>query len=350
MRPEKALAILEGKVPHKEIHEDHADDKERVFKEDAAADAREPVRKSFDFVKVFLGISILTGLAGGYLWSMVRISDQSYKSGLNDGAASAAGKAAADDQINEKFKQIDDLKQDLAQARRELAGVNQKKEQLEDALKESRKPKGIVRPKAVPQAIPVYDQTVQAYLARGIAYEGQGNYTKALADFNRTVKIDHNCASCFYRRGDIYYLKGNRSHAFANWNKALRLDSQNPASGITYYSKVRPDRAIADNTKVIRVYPRYPLAYYTRATAYAAKGRHDKAIADFSKAIELDPKYVEAYSNRAVSYFLRQDYGRALDDAQIVRQSGGRINPDFLTSLQTASGKDNQDWKKISSY
>lgn len=196
------------------------------------------------------------------------------------------------------------------------------------------------------EAIADYNKTIQlapgliqAYTARGSAYQAKGEFDAAMSDFDKAIKINPSDPFGYYRKGDIYFLQGNVSRAEKNWNRAIRLDSQNAFSKITYYYKGNHDEVIADNTKVIDVYPDYVLAYYMRGAAYGAKGNHDRAIEDLSKAIALNPQYIDAYNNRAIAYFFNRDYAKAQADVNKIKELGGEVNRDFLNSLVIAVAK-----------
>jgi tetratricopeptide (TPR) repeat protein len=51
------------------------------------------------------------------------------------------------------------------------------------------------------------------------------------------------------------------------------------------------DRAIADASETIRLFPRYALAYGTRGEAYRMKGDFDRAVANLTEALRLTPGY-----------------------------------------------------------
>jgi len=84
--------------------------------------------------------------------------------------------------------------------------------------------------------------------------------------------------------------------------------------GISYAIKGDFDRAIADYDKAIKLNPKDADVYYNRGNAYQRKGQHDRAIADYDKAIKLNPKYAEAHSNRGISYRKKDQYDRAIAD------------------------------------
>ncbi|MGN5502185.1 tetratricopeptide repeat protein, partial [Campylobacter coli] len=72
-----------------------------------------------------------------------------------------------------------------------------------------------------------------------------------------------------------------------------------------------------DYDRVIALYPKYAVAYYTRSLVYRTKGDLDRAIADCSAAIALDPNYTDAYNSRAVAYLTKGDFRRAIADLSL---------------------------------
>jgi CHAT domain-containing protein len=69
--------------------------------------------------------------------------------------------------------------------------------------------------------------------------------------------------------------------------------------GLSWFEAGQYDRAIADYNESIRLDPASASSFNNRGSAWYAKGKADRALADFEKAIELDPAYVRAYNNRA---------------------------------------------------
>ena len=59
--------------------------------------------------------------------------------------------------------------------------------------------------------------------------------------------------------------------------------------------------AIQDYSKAIKLDPAYPLAYVNRGLAKDVLGDYTGAIQDCSKAIELNPDHVRAYFNRGLA-------------------------------------------------
>ena len=84
--------------------------------------------------------------------------------------------------------------------------------------------------------------------------------------------------------------------------------------GIAYDDEGDYDRAIADFSKAIALRPDYAEAYNNRGTAYHRKANEAQAISDFSRAIQLKPTYARAYYNRAVTRHITGDKDGAKSD------------------------------------
>ena len=73
-------------------------------------------------------------------------------------------------------------------------------------------------------------------------------------------------------------------------------------------------RAIAEFDLAIGISPANADAWYHRALAWGHMGDHDRAVIDFSRAIALNPDYADAYNCRGYARFCLGEYGPALDD------------------------------------
>ncbi|WP_407900291.1 tetratricopeptide repeat protein, partial [Scytonema sp. NUACC26] len=62
-------------------------------------------------------------------------------------------------------------------------------------------------------------------------------------------------------------------------------------AGLVYYEQRNYDRAIARYNRAIRLNPNYVEAYYKRGNAYSNLKDYDRAIADYNQALKLYPNY-----------------------------------------------------------
>jgi tetratricopeptide (TPR) repeat protein len=141
---------------------------------------------------------------------------------------------------------------------------------------------------------------------RGIGYFDQGEFDRAIADYNRALTLNPKSAAASNNRGNAYSAKHDYDRAIADYNEAIMLDPKYAAPyngrGNVYNDKRDYDRAIADYNQAITLDPKYVMAFNGRGLAYAHKGELDHAIADYNQAITLDPKYLIAVYNRGLAY------------------------------------------------
>lgn len=94
-------------------------------------------------------------------------------------------------------------------------------------------------------------------------------------------------------RGHLYVDNGQFDRAIADYDKTIKLEPKDlfhySSRGRAYVKKGQFDRAIADYDTTIKLNPKYAWTYGDRGVAYEKLGQRDKAITDFRKALELRP-------------------------------------------------------------
>jgi len=129
-----------------------------------------------------------------------------------------------------------------------------------------------------------------------------------------------NLSIIHYKRGRAYNNKKQYDRAIADYDKAIKLNPKFASAyngrGVTYDDKGQYDRAIAEYTHAIKLNPQYIKAYNNRAWAYFKWGKAAKGLPDANKAIELDPKYAYAYGTRGHIYEALDRKDEAIADLQ----------------------------------
>jgi tetratricopeptide (TPR) repeat protein len=67
------------------------------------------------------------------------------------------------------------------------------------------------------------------YNNRGNVYAMQGDYDRAIADYDEAIRLDPALASAWHNRGNAYARKGDADRAIADYNEAIRLISASTA-------------------------------------------------------------------------------------------------------------------------
>lgn len=116
-------------------------------------------------------------------------------------------------------------------------------------------------PTPVPVATPVPAPTppdFSFYQTRADINLGKGEYTLALADYDRAVELKADDAIAFLNRGKTHYNLKAFDKAGSDYDKAIELD------------------------------PKDSKAYYNRGVLFERMGSIEKAVADYQKAVDLD--------------------------------------------------------------
>jgi tetratricopeptide (TPR) repeat protein len=141
-----------------------------------------------------------------------------------------------------------------------------------------------------------------SYNNRGTAHDAQGEFDKAILDFNDAIRLNGRFALAMTNRGESYRKKGDYSKAIADSSEALRLDPKSLLAylhrGDAYSDNVDFDNAIADYTEILEN-SSASYAYHRRGSAYCAKQDFERAIADYAESLRSDPRYAPAHNSYA---------------------------------------------------
>ena len=71
---------------------------------------------------------------------------------------------------------------------------------------------------------------LKALLARGAAYQRQGDIDRAIADYDVALRLDPKLADIFNTRGELHRSRADRPRALADFAAALKIDPQHAAA------------------------------------------------------------------------------------------------------------------------
>ncbi len=175
------------------------------------------------------------------------------------------------------------------------------------------------------RAIADFDRVIElkpdyadGFYNRAIAWSARGDAERAIADYSAAIRLQPDHARAYNNRGDLLDKTGEFERAIADYGKAIRLKPDYvPAfynRGNAWLHKRDLDHAIADYGSAIRIDPGFADAFVARGIAWSGKGDPDRAIADFDKAIRLDPDRALAFNGRGNAWRLKGDLARAIAD------------------------------------
>lgn len=138
--------------------------------------------------------------------------------------------------------------------------------------------------------------------------------------------------SFYAKRAEGNAGKGEFTLALADFDKAAEMRSDEPAvfagRAKTHFNLKSYDKALTDWDRVVELLPKDAGTYYLRGVTYERAGKTDKALADYKKAVELDPKN----ENAAASVKrINDDLAKAAAEAEKARIASIKpVRPEFL--------------------
>lgn len=113
-------------------------------------------------------------------------------------------------------------------------------------------------------------------------------------------------AAALYENGDKYYDDGNYTRAINEYDKAIRMDPENHeylnSRGVAYYDQGKYYYAISDFINAIRCKSNFALAYYNLAYSKYNLDDNRAALKDVETSILYDPEYCGAYNLMGLIY------------------------------------------------
>ena len=121
------------------------------------------------------------------------------------------------------------------------------------------------------------------------------DFGKAIAEFNRAIRLEPGYAEAYRARGYTYFYAGKNARAIEDYSQAIRLDLKTTLHGPSPYLlrgfswvyERKYEKAIEDYNRIIDLEPENAVAWYNRGLAYKALGKEARARADMDNGREL---------------------------------------------------------------
>jgi tetratricopeptide (TPR) repeat protein len=132
--------------------------------------------------------------------------------------------------------------------------------------------------------------------------QAEDYYRLALEHYNKALEADSRYAQAYLNRGVLYAYQGQFDKAIADFDSAIRLRPWESRPyynrGTAYMSLGRYEEALSDMDATIKRNPNYAMGYVGRAKVLAWMGRLDEAIADCERALRVMPQMSFAQDTR----------------------------------------------------
>ena len=152
----------------------------------------------------------------------------------------------------------------------------------------------------------------------GITYTRQHRYEEALAAFDRALAISDKWEEVWNNRGDVFRHRGEFAAALADYDRALSINPQMYQTlsnrGVVLAHLGRDEESLADFQRSLEIAPGFIEAHQNRGNLLGRMRRYEEAIADFTVVIRSNPRIPQIYNNRGNAYRRLKQYDLALAD------------------------------------
>lgn len=171
------------------------------------------------------------------------------------------------------------------------------------------------------------------YFNRGWAYRNNGQFRKALQDFNRAISLNSGHADSYYSRSVVHYDLGDPRQSLKDLD---HYHSRHKRKTIAQYKRGlmlrrlnETERAITELERAARMSPEYDKIKILLAILRSDQGDHQAALAILNEIIKRNPKNANAYYARSLVLF-RLD---RLTGAKEAALEALRLKKNYLAAL-----------------
>ena len=188
----------------------------------------------------------------------------------------------------------------------------------------------------------------------GMSYFGQGEYDKAIIEFEKSIELDANHTDSYYYLGQCYLQKASIEYNKKNMLKFYsfcRKSYEISEKVIPQYEKI-----IKDNPEDLNSYLRLGYVYEIRSMV-PLNNEYDKALEYYLKALALDlvlekkNTNIYLYLNTRVGiiYFQKKDYLQAIEYLEKAAERSPR-NAEVIYYLGLSYAKIGEKEKALTSF
>jgi serine/threonine protein kinase len=174
--------------------------------------------------------------------------------------------------------------------------------------------------------LPLQGDDYKAYIDRANAYGKQGDFQRALADYETSLTLWADNPDVYVYRGIMFGAMGRQDAAITDFDRAIQLRPDDAVAycnrGVAYKQWGDFPKALLDLDSAIQLKPGFSEAFSNKGHVHIELGQFDEAIAACDRAIMLKQDNALAYVNRGIAYRKIGDYSRADSDLARARQLG----------------------------
>ena len=137
------------------------------------------------------------------------------------------------------------------------------------------------------------------YYFRGLSRFQRENYSSALADFNKSIRLNPKDIDSYYYRGCTKIFLKDTLTTISDFDVVLECDESNMGAlinrGLAKQAKKDYFGALSDFSKSIKLYPNSTETYFARGKLQLSVNKYTEAKNDFIQAIIIKPRNIEFY-------------------------------------------------------
>jgi tetratricopeptide (TPR) repeat protein len=138
-------------------------------------------------------------------------------------------------------------------------------------------------------------ELIESWFNLGLKQVSAGEYTEAIASWDRALKINANLPEAWHNRGSALGRLGNYEAAIKSFQSALAIDPNNYQAwndrAHALYQLENWTGAIESWSQAIKIMPGNHLFWYNRGCALEQIAKWSEAIASYEKALEIKPDF-----------------------------------------------------------
>jgi tetratricopeptide (TPR) repeat protein/Zn-dependent membrane protease YugP len=180
---------------------------------------------------------------------------------------------------------------------------------------------------ALPVSRRVKTRMAAARCAAARTLQNQGAFEAAIAESNKSLRLDRKQIAAYVGRGTALLLAGRLDQALADFDTANRLAPGVAGllvtRGTIHLRRDNLERALADFNEALRLIPNSVQALVARGNLWLVRHDLDRAAADFEHALASNPNDVAALRGRCHLRLVKNELADALADIEQVFTRGG---------------------------
>ncbi|PKL49883.1 MAG: hypothetical protein CVV42_04280 [Candidatus Riflebacteria bacterium HGW-Riflebacteria-2] len=166
-------------------------------------------------------------------------------------------------------------------------------------------------------ALPDYQDEGTKLYVRGTGRLQEQNYTEAISDLIRAVKLRPDIAEAFHNLGFAYERTGDLRNAARAYERALQIKPNYPSAlnNLGYLlatSDTEIEKAVALCQRAVELQPNSASFQDSLGWALYKAGRHPEAARHFAAAVKIDPAFFKAHFNLGLVEFANNNHAAAI--------------------------------------